>query len=184
MKNSILKLMIFGFLSIGLKTAAGAQSAPVDKPVKYGEKYSCTVKTADEKNYLLDIAWSSEPSKISTTPKWVEKLTYVLTENSQIIDQNNFSDASVGNSKADLAFGSNKYVFAGDSSYDSRVGANSHSVNIEIKKSYDNSAKTVLNIVSFKASHIFDRYYGGVTEKTVELAIVNSECSVSPADKD
>lgn len=183
MKNSILKLMIFAFLSIGLKTAAGAQSAPVDKPVKYGEKYSCTVKTADEKNYLLDIAWSAEPSKLSTTPKWVETLTYVLTENSQIIDQNNFSDASLGNSKADLTFGASKYVFAGDSSFDSRVGTTSHSANIEIKKSYNNT-KTVLNIVSFKASHIFDRYYGGVTEKTVELAIVSSECSVSAADKD
>ena len=183
MKNRILKLMIFGFLSIGLKTAAGAQSAPVDKPVKYGEKYSCTVKTADEKNYLLDIVWESVPDKVSTTPKWVEKLTYALTENSQMIDQNNFSDAAIGNNKADLTFSSNKYVFAGDSSFESRVGTTSHSVNIEIKKSY-NSAKTVLNIVSFKASHIFDRFYGGVTENTVELAIVSSECSVSAADKD
>lgn len=184
MKSSIFKLMIFGFLSIGLKTAAGAQDKPVDKPVKYGEKYSCVIQTVDEKNYLLDIVWESAPDKISTTPKWVEKLTYTLTENSQIIDQNNFSDTSVGNSKADLTFGSNKYVFAGESSFASRVGTSSSSVNIEIKKSYVNNAKAVLNIVSFKASHIFDRYYGGVTENTVELAIVSSECSVSPADKD
>lgn len=184
MKKNILKLMIFGFLSIGLKINAGAQDTPVDNSVKYGEKYSCSVKTADEKSYLLDIEWFAEPEKLSTFPKWDEKLSYLLTENSQQIDSATFFDSDFGYSHAELIFNYDKYILAGNSNFATRVGTNSSTVNIEIKKSFDNNGKPVLNAVSFKANHIFDRYYGTVKEKTVELAIVSSECSVSGAVKD
>lgn len=184
MKNSILKLMIFGFLSIGVKINAGAQDKPVDNSVKYGEKYSCVISTADEKTYLLDIVWSAEPEKFSTFPKWNENLSYVLTENSQQIDSNVFSDSGFAYSHTELTFNYDKYILVGNSSFATRVGTNSSTVNIEIKKSYDHQANIVLNVVAFKASHTFEKFYGGFKEKSVELAVVSSECSVSAADKD
>lgn len=175
--------MIFGFLSVGLKATAEAQDTAVDNSVKYGEKYSCAVKTADEKNYLLDIEWSAEPAKFSTFPKWEEKLNYLLSENGQQIDSASFSDFGFGSNNTELTFADDKYLLTGNSSFATRVGTDSSMVNIEIKKSYDNNGETVLSVIGFKAEHIFDRYYGSVKIKTIDLTIVSSKCEVAAKSK-
>lgn len=175
--------MIYGFLSLSLKTTAEAQDTAVDNSVKYGEKYSCTIKTADEKNYLLDIEWSAEPAKLSTTPKWEEKLSYLLSENAEQIDSAAFFDLGFAYNNTELTFDYDKYLLAGNSSFATRVGTESSMVNIEIKKSYDNNGKIVLSVIGFKAEHLFDRYYGSVKIKTIELAILSSECVVTTKSK-
>lgn len=55
MKKNLKTLLLFAILSVGLNSAASVQDKPVDNTVKYTEKYLCTVKTTDDKAYLLDI---------------------------------------------------------------------------------------------------------------------------------
>lgn len=183
MKINMLTLTLFGFLSLGLKTAAGAQDTLVDKSVNYGEKYLCQIKTADEKTYSLNIEWTAEPDKFSKIPKWKETLKYQLFENLQQIDSGSFSDQGFGYNKIALTFAYDKYVMTGDSSFATRVGTNTSNVHIEIKKGYDQEAKEVLSVASFTATHTFDKFYGTVNSKQINLTIVSSECAVEAANK-
>lgn len=184
MKKNIYASLIFVMLLAGLKANAGAEDTNVDNSVKYGEKYVCEITTVDQKNYTLDIDWQAEPAKYSTTPKWEDKLIYSLKQNAEQVDSGYYSDIGFGGGKTELVFNYDKYVFSATESQSTRIGSNYHTVDIEITKSYDNNAKVVLAVASFKASHTFDRFYGSVKIQEISLDIASSVCSVMPSSKD
>ena len=59
------KKLLTSLYVVSLLSAASAQAADVDNIVKYGEKYLCDIKTADQKNYSLELEWSAEPKTYS-----------------------------------------------------------------------------------------------------------------------
>ncbi len=183
-KNNIYTSMIFTILLTGLNANAGAVDTVVDKPVKYGEKYSCAITTTDEKNYTLDIEWNAEPAKYSTTPKWENKLIYTLKQNDENTDNGYFSDLGFGRGTTELVFNYDKYVFSANASNSTRVGTNYHDVAIEMTKSFDNNGKVVLAVASFNSSHSYDRYYGSTKEEVFILDIATSVCAIIPMSKD
>jgi len=184
MKTNIITSMIFTILLTGLNANAGAEDTVVDKPVKYGEKYSCAITTVDEKNYTLDIEWSAEPAKFSTTPKWQNKLIYTLNQNGENTDNGYFSDLGFARGTTELIFNYDKYIFSANTSQSTRVGTNYHDVAIEMTKSFDHSGKVVLAMTSFTSSHSYDRFYGSTKDEVFTLDIISSVCVTVNSSKD
>lgn len=179
MKNKINSSLLTVILLAGLNANAQAAVTPVDNSVKYGEKYSCAITTTDQKNYTLDIDWQVEPAKYSKIPKWEEKLIYSLILDSVQVDNGYFSDLGFSYGKTEFTFNYDKYIFAASASLSTRVGTNFNSAHIELEKSYDKDAKTVLKVSSFSSIHEFDKFYGsGGKTESINLVIQDSNCSV------
>lgn len=183
MKNNIYKSMIFTILLTGLNAAAGAEDTIVDNSVKYGEKYVCAITTTDEKKYTLDLEWTAEPAKYSKTPKWDEKFVYTLKLDEVPVDNGYFSDFGFYG-KTEMVFNYDSYIFSGTSNSPTRIGTNYSHADIELAKSYDKDAKTVLAVTKFNSNQSFDRYYGSVKEDVIVLNIASSVCAVVPLSKD
>lgn len=184
MKNNIITSVIFTVLLTSLSANAGAEDTVVDKPVKYGEKYSCVMTSTDEKNYTLDIEWNAEPAKYSPTPKWENKLIYTLKQNGENTDSGYFSDLGLSHGKTELVFKYDKYIFSANASQSTRVGTNYHDIAIELTKSFDHNGKVVFAVASFSSSHSYDRFYGSTKDVELTLEIASSMCAVVPMSKD
>lgn len=172
MKN---KLVVIFIVVVGFTAHA---EEVVDNSMKYGEKYSCTITTADEKTYSLELEWNSEASKFSKTPAWEEKLTYELTEGAKSVDKMSFNDKGQNRSRAVLTFLTDKFVFSGNESFHSAVATSTYYADIEISQNYDEKGQRVLSVVKFKTSYWYEKYVLKKL-KEIELAVASSTCSVN-----
>lgn len=167
--------MVIALLVAGINTHA---EEVVDNSVKYGEKYSCTITTADEKTYSLDLEWNSEASKFSKTPAWEEKLTYQLFENEKSVDKMSFADKGQNRARAVLTFLTDKFVFSGTESFQSVNASSTYYADIEISQNYNDKGQRVLSVVKFKTSYWYEKYVLKKM-KEIELVIASSTCSVN-----
>ena len=118
-----------------------------------------------------------------TIPEWHNILKYTLNENGKSIDGGYFSNLGFGSNSLDFTFNWNFYLFSGVESQSTRVGTNFYTVDIKLAKNYDNNAKTVLTVESFKST-AEKSYFRLYEPKSIVLNIQSSTCAVEPVSKD
>ena len=174
-ENEMKKKNILNTAALTAAILLGFQArASVNAVEDRSEKFKCEIKTADEKNYLLDIGWSisvEAGEKPSTTKKIFFTLTNVDTN---LIEKKEFIQRMYGDStlygRVDIEKEINSMSFTSFEQRCPRPGCYIKSFNAE----FDVYRLTTLK--TFEYSLTGNGYY--VNEESIKLDIAQSQCEL------